>query len=37
MSHLSQEVCGVDFFLSYNKCNPNVFKLVEYIKMFLNK
>jgi hypothetical protein len=37
MSHLSHEVCGVDFFLSYNDSNSLVVKLAEHMKIFFQK
>ena len=37
MSHLAHEICGVDFFLSFNKCNPIVNDLIEGFKKFLKK
>lgn len=37
MSHLSHEVCGVDFFLAFNNTSPAVVKLVEHLKIFFKK
>jgi hypothetical protein len=34
---LTHDVCGVDFFICYNKCNQNVIDLIENIKIFFNK
>lgn len=36
MSHLTHEVCGVDFFLAYNKCSQNVIDLIGNLKLYLN-
>jgi hypothetical protein len=37
MSHLAHEVCGADFFISFNKCNPLVNELIEGFKRFLKR
>lgn len=37
MTHLSQDVCGVDLFLSLNRTNSNVLELSENIKIFCSK
>lgn len=36
MSHLTHEVCGVDFFLAYNKCSQNVIDLIDNLKLYFN-